>query len=122
MKTHNTTAKPLYLLQTPKTDEEVLAEIADTVCRASRGDRDAIGTIAILSGSILLDEARNVMGSLADEAADVLQDFLLSLLEGRSPFTPAQGRAIPWMCGVVRAIARRRRAEREREWGTDPDP
>jgi hypothetical protein len=122
VKTTKATAKPFHLLQPRKTDDEVLAEIADTVCRASQGDRDAIGTIAILSGSMLLDEARAVLGDFEGEAAESVQDFLLALLEGQSPFTPEPGRAIAWMCSVVRAIARRRRAEREREWGIDPGP
>jgi DNA-directed RNA polymerase specialized sigma24 family protein len=62
------------------------------------------------------------MGDFAHEAEDVLQDFLLSLLERQSRFTPAQGRAIPWMCGLVRSMAGRRRAEREQEWGRIPEP
>lgn len=62
------------------------------------------------------------MGDFAQEAEDVVQDLLLELLEGRSRFTPAHGEAIPWMCGIVRAMARKRRAERQREWGIEEDP
>lgn len=109
-------------LSTPKTDAQLLAEIDDTVRRASQGDRNAIGKVAILSSSMLLDEAASVLEGFEGEAADVVQDFLLSLLEGRSPFTPSQGRAVPWMRGVVRAMARKRRAERERDWGIDSGP
>jgi DNA-directed RNA polymerase specialized sigma24 family protein len=123
--TRTATVIPFRLSPTPAAHAETLtglAAIDETVRRASQGDRDAIGKIAILSGSMLLDEARAVLGDFDDEAAEVLQDFLLSLLERRSPFTPAQGRAIPWMCGLVRAMARKRRAEREREWGIETDP
>jgi DNA-directed RNA polymerase specialized sigma24 family protein len=124
MKTMTKTATPfpLRIVRNPKTDEEIIAEPDDTVRRASQGDRDAIGTIAILSGTMLLDEARAVLGDFEHEAADVVQDFLLALLERRSPFTPGKGRAIPWMCGLVRAMARKRLAERERDFGVEPGP
>jgi DNA-directed RNA polymerase specialized sigma24 family protein len=106
----------------PQTDAQLLADMDDLVRRASQGDSRAIGAIAIAFGKMLLEEARAVMGDFAQEAEDVLQDFFVSLLERRSRFTPAHGRAIPWMCGLVRAMARKHRAEREREWGIEDEP
>jgi Sigma-70 region 2 len=71
----------------------------------------------------LLAEAKAVLGpDFEDEAADVLQDFFLSLVEGRSRFAPERGRALPWMFGIVRAIAAKTRADRAADWGIDEDP
>jgi DNA-directed RNA polymerase specialized sigma24 family protein len=100
----------------PQTDAQLRDDFDVLVVRASQGDQRAIGAIAIAFGPKLLGEAQAVMGDFAQEAADVLQDFFLSLLEGQSRFTPAHGRAIPWMCGIVRAMARKHCADREREW------
>ena len=116
---HNTQSQ---VPSTPHTDAQRLADFDDLVRRASQGDRRAIGAIAIAFSADLLKEARAVMGDFAHEADDVLQDFFVSMLEGQSRFTPAQGRAIPWMCGIVRAMARKHRAHREREWGIEDDP
>jgi hypothetical protein len=55
---------------------------------------------------MILEEARVVLGDYPDEDIEVLQDFLVFLIDARSPFRPAHGRAIPWMCRVIRAIAR----------------
>jgi Sigma-70 region 2 len=88
----------------------------DLVLRASQGDRRAIGAIAIAFGPRLLHEARACLEGYEHEAEDVLQDFFLALLERRSRFTPARGRAIPWMCEAVRALAR----ERNPDWGRGP--
>jgi DNA-directed RNA polymerase specialized sigma24 family protein len=93
--------------------------LEDLVMCACDGDRRAIGAIGIAFGPALLRQARAVLGEFAQEDEDVLQDFLLSLLEGESCFTPGRGRAFRWMCGVVRRIARERRAAREREWEVD---
>jgi hypothetical protein len=69
------------------------------VLRASQGDRRAI---AIAFGPKLLREAELCLRSYEFVAADVLQDFYLSLFENRSRFAPARGRAIPWMREAVR--------------------
>ncbi len=58
---------------------------------------------------MLRKEARAVLREFAQDADDVLQDCFLFLLEGKSPFLPAHGRAVVWMCRTVRAIARTRR-------------
>lgn len=92
------------------------------VLRATHGDTRALGAIAIACSPALLEEARAVMGDFEADAGDVLQDFFLALLEGRSRFTPAHGRAIAWMCGIIRAMARKYRAEREVEWTGKDDP
>ncbi len=102
-------------------DPQLLDDLDALVGRAAQGDRRAIGALATAFGPRLLQEARAVMGDFGQDAEDVLQDFLLSLVEGRSQFTPSHGRAIPWMMGVVRAMARKYRADREREWAIDDE-
>jgi DNA-directed RNA polymerase specialized sigma24 family protein len=103
-------------------DAQIAAEFDELVRSAVAGDRRAIGAIAIAFGPKRLHEARAVLGSrFKQEAEDVVQDFFVSLLEGQSRFAPAQGRAIPWMCGVVRAIARKARGDRCREWAIDDE-
>jgi DNA-directed RNA polymerase specialized sigma24 family protein len=100
-------------------DERIRDEFDDLVMRASQGDRRAIGAIAVAIGPKLLVEVRTMLGEFDQEAEDVLQDFLLALLERRLRFDPAHGRAMPWMCRMVRAFAWRRSEERERDWGLE---
>lgn len=117
MKTNNT-----VLSRDFQTDERLIDDLDALVVAASQGNRRAIGAIAIAFGPRLLDEARKALGkSFADEAPDVVQDFFLSLCEGRSRFVPKRGRALPWMFGIVRATARKARAEREGDTGIDDD-
>jgi DNA-directed RNA polymerase specialized sigma24 family protein len=101
---------------TPHTDAQHQADFEDLVLRASQGDRRAIGAIAIAFGPRLLEEAKACLEGYEHEADDVLQDFFLSLLERRSRFAPARGRAIPWMCEAVQALAR----ERNPDWDREP--
>ena len=93
----------------------------DLVVRASSGDRRAVGAIAIALGKSLLDEARSVLKELDDEADDVLQDFLLFLVEGQAPFNRANGPAMDWMRRMVRTIAQQRRREWREDWGLQDD-
>jgi|SRR5580704_4760179 DNA-directed RNA polymerase specialized sigma24 family protein len=97
-------------------DTQVQDDFDDLVMNASRGDSRAVGAIAVALGPMILGEARAVLGEYSHEAEDVLQDFLLFMLDGRSPFRPAHGRAVPWMCRMVRAIAQTRR--KEKGWRT----
>ncbi len=90
----------------------------------SEKDRRSLTGVAITLGPTLLAEAAAVLGEHEEEAADVLQDFYVYLLEGRLRHAPADGAVMPWMCGLVRTIAQRRRAERERDqgnWDWDAD-
>jgi hypothetical protein len=89
--------------------------------RASQEDRRSATAAAIAAGPTLLAEAAAVLGDFERESEDVLQDFLLYLLEGRLWHAPADGPVLPWMRGIVREIARRRRAERERDWDVGDD-
>lgn len=120
MKTNRNTSFPTP--HNPQTDAQLQDDFDDLAMRATHSDRRGLGAIAIALGPTFLEEARAVMGDFAQEAGDVLQDFFLALLEGRSRFTPAHGRAVPWMCGIVRATARKHRAECEKRWGVDDDP
>ncbi len=104
-----------FSLYPQKTDAQIQAEFADLVMRACRGDRRAIGAIYVAFGPVLLREARSVMGAFKQDAEEVVQDFFVSLLEGRSLYVPAQGYATRWMCGVVRAMAKT-------QWAIEPEP
>jgi len=99
----------------------LVIEIDDLLARALAGDRSAVGAIAVGLGPLLLEEAEGVLGrDYAHEATDVRQEFYVSLLEGVH-VRPAYGRAISWMCGVVRAIARKYRADRDWDWDIDDE-
>ncbi len=100
-------------------DTQVEDDFDDLVQHAACGDSRAIGAIAIALGPMILEEARVVLGEYAGEDIDVLQDFVGVLLEARSPFRPSHGRAIPWMCRTVRAIAQTRRKENNRRAAHD---
>jgi DNA-directed RNA polymerase specialized sigma24 family protein len=122
MKTSNV-LDPSFSFTHPETDAQTQIDFDDLVQRATRGDRRALGAIAIALTPRLLEEAGEVLGEdFEQEAGDVLQDFFLMLLEGRSRFVPAQGRALEWMCGVIRSIARRHRVACEMAWGIGDDP
>ena len=122
MKTANSLEQQLSLTPT-QTDDQLQDELDDLVRRANEGDRRALGAIALATTAMLLDEARDALGeNFEQEAGDVLQDFFLMLLEGSSRFLPAHGRAIEWMCGIVRSMARRHRVECETRWGVVDDP
>ena len=73
------------------TREQHQDQFDELVVLASRGDRRAIGAIGIAFGPMLLEEARTVLGEFDEEADDVLQDFLLALVDRRLLYAPAQG-------------------------------
>ena len=100
-------------------DTQIQDDFDELVMRASRGDSRAVGAIAVALGPMILEEARVVLGEYADEDSDVLQDFLLLLLEGQSRFRPSHGRAVLWMCRTVRAIAQTRRKENDERRGIE---
>jgi hypothetical protein len=102
-----------------RTHDQDRDEFDQLVVLACRGNRRAIGAIAAALGPTLLEEARTILGKFDQEAEDVLEDFLLCLVDRRLRFVPAHGRAMPWMCGIVHAIAQQRRREREWEWRID---
>jgi len=103
-------------------DIETVIKLDTLLKQALRGDRCAVGAIAIAFGSILLEQAEAALGpDYAHEASDVLQDFFVCLVEGDVRIHPARGRAISWMCGVIRAIARKYRGDRDWEWDIDSD-
>ena len=101
---------------TQRAANDVLLEedFDDLVLRASEGDRRAVGAIAIALGKSLVEEARSVVKGLDGEAEDVVQDFLLFLIEAKAPFNRASGPAMAWMYRMVRVIAQQRRRERKR--------
>jgi DNA-directed RNA polymerase specialized sigma24 family protein len=91
---------------------ESFSSLDDLVRRAARADRDAIGAIASALTRELRAEANAVLHNEHD-AADVVQDFFLALLQGEAErFAPGPNRGKPFLVGLVRAMARKRRRER----------
>jgi DNA-directed RNA polymerase specialized sigma24 family protein len=102
----------------PRFESKHQADFDLLVQRASRGDGKAIGAIAVAFTPLFLEQAEAELGPFKDDAEDVLEDFLLFLLEGRWPYVSRPGDAKPWLHRMVATIARTRRSERERErWG-----
>jgi DNA-directed RNA polymerase specialized sigma24 family protein len=101
---------------------QTVIELDEVLAHALRGDRRAVGAIAVAFGPLLLEEAEAALGrDYAQDAADVLQEFFLAMVEGDVRLRPVHGRALRWMCGVVRAIARKYRGDRDWEWDVDSD-
>jgi DNA-directed RNA polymerase specialized sigma24 family protein len=111
------TATTLKLVSTTTLtpDDPLLQDLDDLVARASRGDRRAIGALAVAFGPALRGEARQALGKAAPDADDLLQELYVFLLEARIPYLPGYGRAIQWICGVIRVLADRWRDRRRRE-------
>jgi DNA-directed RNA polymerase specialized sigma24 family protein len=99
---------PQIRIAKPANDHESLDQL---ITLAARGDRRAIGAIAIQIGPVLLRLARQEIRHPQD-GEDLLQDLYVHLLEGRAArFPPARGRGLSWLEGLVRAMARSRRRE-----------
>jgi hypothetical protein len=95
-------------------EADLLDQGDQLVVAATRGDRRAVGAIAIAFGPTLNDEAREALGpKWEQESADVLQEFFLALCEGELEMPPIRGAGVPWMLREVRGIARRYVEERE---------
>jgi hypothetical protein len=96
-------------------DAELLARLDELVRLATRGDRHAIGAIALAFTGDFLAEANAVLRNEHD-AADVVQDFFLALVEGKIEGNIAllPGGARSFLLDVVRRMARKRRGELRR--------
>ena len=100
--------RTLSMSETPTHEED----FADVICAATRGDLHAVDAIADAYYPMLLAQALEVLGTWQQaDAEDVVQDFLLSLSEGRNRFLPKRHYAPAWMARIVRAIAQTRRHE-----------
>ncbi len=112
MKTQRNGATATRILPTD-TDEQRIDELDELVGNAARGDRFAIGCIAIALSPRLLAEARDELGELfASDGGDVLQEFFLALCEGRLTFPAIRGAGVPWLSRQVREMAREHLAKR----------
>jgi DNA-directed RNA polymerase specialized sigma24 family protein len=99
----NVTVRFVY----PAHERELLEEFDDLVAAATRGDRRAIGAIAIALGPLLLREARIELGTTDDkESGDVLQELFTAMVEAALTFPPATGNALAWLKRTVRLFAR----------------
>jgi DNA-directed RNA polymerase specialized sigma24 family protein len=106
-------------IRVQRDDLQIQDEFDDLVVLACDGDAYAVTAIAVAFGARLRKEARLQLGRFEDDADDVLQDFFLAVVEGGACFDPEQERAGVWLRRVVREIARKHRAERERDWGIE---
>jgi DNA-directed RNA polymerase specialized sigma24 family protein len=114
MKTHmhNPTSRPP--IASPNTPANTPAndapqELCELLGNAARGDRRAIGAIAIAFGPSLLKIARRETRH-EEDAEEVIQDLFVHLLEGRAArFPPERQRDLRWLGGLVQALARSRR-------------
>ncbi|MGH7437695.1 MAG: RNA polymerase sigma factor [Polyangiaceae bacterium] len=100
-------------------EEQHRADFRDLVARASRGDRNAVWAIYIAFDDEIREHARAALGPYAVDDEDVLQDFLVTLLEGRAPYLQEQGAPRKWIRRTVRVLAERHRARRD---GYDDEP
>lgn len=99
-------------------DRELLDQLDQLVANAVRGDRHAIGAIAIAFGPMLLQEVRKELGPLFEnEGGDVLQDFFLAMTEAQLTFPSIRGAGVPWMKRTARTFARQHLLERGRAGG-----
>jgi len=106
MSTKNGNAADILHAFAPLTDEQIRDQFDALVRNATRGDRLAIGAIAIVFGGFLIDEARTALGPRYEQAAgDVVQDFYLGLVEGQFTFPEVHGAAQPWMRRAIRSLA-----------------
>ncbi len=97
----------LYVMST--SDRELLDQLDDLVARAARGDRQAVGAIAVAFGPMLVQEARKVLAPLFElDVEDVVDRFFWDLLRDRLAFPPIRGAAVAWMKRRVREGPRRR--------------
>ena len=119
MKNANARKTLKFDVQTVQSFRQSQDEFDTLVMLASRGDRRAIGAIAAAMGGDLLKVARAALKGVEDEAGDVVQDFMLALLEERWPFNREQGGGQTWMFGIVKMIARNRRRETLRGRGME---
>ena len=99
------------LSQRPRLDESDVL-----VALATRGDPDAIASVFVELGDVMLEEARAALGPRREHAAaDVVQDFLEQLLHRNAPrFDGGPGDGIPFLRRAVRAVANRPRRGRRR--------
>jgi DNA-directed RNA polymerase specialized sigma24 family protein len=99
------------LPETRAAEAQLLDQLDELVLAATRGDRRAIGAIALTFTRDLLAAANAVLDDEHD-AADVVQEFFLALLEGEVEcLSPPRGRGMGLLLGLVRDRARRHIAE-----------
>jgi len=104
----------------PPTPIRPVADVDDQfdelVERACDGDRRALGAIAIALTGELLAAAKDAMGDFGFDAADVVQELFLAIMEGRARFRRGKERASEWLMRIVREMARQDLRARERDW------
>jgi hypothetical protein len=110
----------IHIFDPRRDDAQIQDEFDDLVTRACDGDRHALAAIAIAFSAQILKEARQELGHFKEDAGNVFRDFFLAVVAGGACFDPQRERAGAWMKRYVREIARRHRAERERDWGVAP--
>lgn len=83
---------------------------ADLVMALGRGDRDALATLFERHKDFVFRVALGLTGN-RDDAAEIVQEAFIALLEGAAALDPGRGRITTWLFEV----ARRRAADRHRK-------
>jgi hypothetical protein len=91
----------------PGIEEIILERFDELVAAAAAGDGRAVGAIAIALGPNLVAEARDALGrDYEQDAADVVQDVFVKLLEGTQVFPRIHGAGVAWLMRLVRMVAK----------------
>ena len=106
--------RTLSFSETPTHEED----FRDLVVAATRGDLCAASALADAFYPTLVAEAAAVLDPWQRaHAEDVVNDFFVSICEGRNRFVPKKHDAVTWMVRIVRAIDQTRRREESRMGG-----
>jgi len=89
---------------TDDTAEELMARMAE-------GDREAFTLLYRRYRPDVYRFAAHYCGSLA-QAEDVVQDVFVAVIQHASRYRPERSAVLPWLFGIARNYARRRRSER----------
>ncbi len=102
-----------FLEPRPAGEAERAEGIEGLVRRAAGGDVRAVGAVAIAYGPVLVEHARAELGRRhEDDAADVVQEFYLGLLDLRMRMPAIRRCAVAWMRRMVGHLAREHVRER----------
>lgn len=101
-------------------EKDPLRRFDALVLRARIGDQAALASVMVYLRPVLIGHAKKALGPYKQDAEDVVQEVLLSLIAGpRVPIaaeTPGQ-----WLVNRVQEAARGVRQKRDRDWGNDGD-
>ena len=86
------------------------------VIRASRGDCRAIESVAALYAPRLALEAGISLGTCEQAPEELVEEFMIGLMDAVPRRRLARSLALPWMLRVLRSVAGRYRRRRAGDW------